>query len=91
MSTQFGEKLRVGKKLAAFNAIRGIGRGGCYRGEGWQKVRMSARVPDAAATMWTSSLSKVGGSLRSPQVLYYKPSLHSALEAALIGGPPELG
>ena len=29
--------------------------------------------------------------LRSPQVLYYKPSLHSALEAALIGGPPELG
>ena len=60
MSTQFGEKLRVGKKLAAFNAIRGIGRGGCYRGEGWQKVRMSARVPDAAATMWTSSLSKGG-------------------------------
>ena len=58
MSTQFGEKLRVDKKLAAFNAIRGIGRGGCYRGEGWQKVRMSARVPDAAATMWTSSLSK---------------------------------
>ena len=29
--------------------------------------------------------------LRSPQVLYYKPSLHSALEAALIGGPSEQG
>ena len=36
-------------------------------------------------------IRKLHGPLQSPQVLYYKPSQHSALEAALIGGPPELG